>query len=131
MIAKRFKELQVWQLADQLRAHVYTITSTGPAATDFRFKSQIREAADSVCDNTAEGFGRYYHPEFARFLTIARGSLDEVKSKLGAGLERGYFTRSAHDIGQRWARRTHGAMMPLLRYLRTSDAPKPFSNQGQ
>jgi len=128
MIAKRFQDLIAWQLADQLRQHIYDITESGPAARDFKFKSQIREAADSACDNTAEGFGRYFHPEFARFLTIARSSLDEVKSKLKGGLQRKYFTREQHDQGQRWAVRTHAAMMGLMHHLRTSQAPDPFSN---
>ena len=128
MRAKRFQELIVWQLADKLRQHIYDITKTGAAATDFKFKSQIREAADSVCDNTAEGFGRYHHPEFARFLTIARGSLDEIKSKLRGGFQRKYFTKEQHGQGQRWAVRTHAAMMGLMHHLRTSQAPEPFSN---
>src|SRR5580765_5145239 len=110
MRAKRFEELVVWQMADQLRQHIYDITESGPVAKDFKFKSQIREAVDSVCENTAEGFGRYGHPEFLRFLTIARGSLDEVRSRLTGGLRRKYFTKGHHDEGRRKASRTHVPM---------------------
>jgi four helix bundle protein len=130
MGAKRFEELIVWQLADALRQHVIEITDSGPSASDFRFRSQIREAADSVCDNTAEGFGRYGHGDFARFVTIARGSLDEVRGKLRAGLKRRYFTQEQHDTGERKANRTHGAMMGLIRYLRRSRAPEPFASDS-
>src|SRR4029078_12715937 len=97
MIARRFEELEVWQLADDLRRHVIDITDTGPVATDFRFKGQIRDAADSVCENTAEGFGRYDHGEFAQFLDIAFASLKEVESQLTGGVHRRYFTESQRN----------------------------------
>jgi four helix bundle protein len=126
IVAKTFEELEVWQLADQLRQHVVEITDSGPVVRDFKFRSQIREAADSVCDNTAEGFGRYDHPEFARFLVIAHGSLKEVKSKLVGGSHRRYFTVEQCRIGQTQADRTRRALLGLLRYLRSTDAPQPF-----
>ena len=63
------RELHAWQTADELRRAVIRVTVKGPAARDFKFVDQIRRAANSVCANIAEGFGRYQHREFAQFVT--------------------------------------------------------------
>ena len=46
-------------------------------ATDVKFHGQLSDAAASGPRNIAEGFGRYYHPEFARFARIAKSSEQE------------------------------------------------------
>jgi four helix bundle protein len=40
----------------------------------------------------AEGFGRYYPAEFARYLRLANGELAETVESLGDGVDRGHFT---------------------------------------
>ena len=40
----------------------------------------------------AEGFGRYWPREHARFLRIAKASLMETHNSARAGLKKGYFT---------------------------------------
>jgi four helix bundle protein len=127
-MAKRLEDLEVWQLADDLRKYVIAITETGDVARDFKFRSHIRETADSVCENTAEGFGRYKHKAFAQFLVIAHGSLKEVRSKLIGGMHRGYFSSAQRQQGDAKAERTRRAMMGLLRYLRSSEAPDFFDD---
>ena len=49
---------------------------------DFRFVQQIRAAAGSIMDNIAEGYGRGGNKEFIQFLSIAKGSTQEVLSQL-------------------------------------------------
>jgi four helix bundle protein len=71
-----------WQLATELKQRVYAFTETGPASRDFKFRDEIRAAARSASDNTAEGFYRYAPREFNRFVNIARGSLGEVRNQL-------------------------------------------------
>jgi len=77
-IARHFTELIVWQLADRLRAEVFQLTKRRPFHSDLKLRSQIDDAADSVCRNIAEGFGGTDR-EFANFLRIARRSLNEVQ----------------------------------------------------
>ena len=112
----------VWQLGTELRQKVHAITAVGPAARDRRFCDQIRDAASSVTRNIAEGFGRYGNREFARFLTIARGSLFEVEDQLRDGVARGYWdsatTKELHDL----CNRTVAAITYFIRYLKS--APK-------
>ncbi len=126
MAARDFTELIVWKVADQLRQHIFEITNRGPILGDHAFRDQIRSASNSVCHNTAEGFGRYGHAEFARFLSIADGSLNETQSQLHAGLRQGYFTVDEHAVAMRLALRTGKALTRLLAHLRTTEAPTPF-----
>lgn len=73
----RFEDLLVWQKGQDLAVLVY---ETYRDNRDWGFKDQICRASVSVSNNIAEGFGRESDPDFARFLTIARTSSNEVKS---------------------------------------------------
>ena len=85
---RRFEDLIAWQLCFELQQCVFELTESGPAARDFEFKRQIRRASASATDNLAEGFGRYRTRDFARFVDITRGSLNETSSQLKHGLAR-------------------------------------------
>lgn len=129
MGARHFTSLAAWQLIDDVRRLLFTLTAAGPGARDFRFRDQIRSAADSACDNTAEGFGRYRHREFSRFLTIAKGSLDETESQLLAGLAKGYFSAESAAEARIRIARARRALLRLKAYLDRSDAPGPFDSE--
>jgi four helix bundle protein len=77
--AKSFTELRAWQQADQLKRAVYGLTRASRVSADHWYGSQIRRAAASAPANIAEGFGRFQHADFVRFLRIAVASLDEVE----------------------------------------------------
>jgi four helix bundle protein len=87
----RFEEIQAWQLARQLTREVYAMTNSGAFAKDFGLRDQIRRAAVSVMSNIAEGFERRGNREFARFLSIAKGSAGEVNSQLYVALDQNYI----------------------------------------
>jgi four helix bundle protein len=122
--ARRVEELAVWQLADEIRCQVHALAAADPAKKDFRFCDQLRNAASPISSNVAEGFGRFGHREFAQFLTIARGSLFEVKDHLKDGVARGYWTSDDCEDLQKLCNRTIAAVTRLIRYLRsTPDLP--------
>jgi carbamoyl-phosphate synthase large subunit len=127
---KHFSELAAWKLANDVRARVFEITSAGRAAGDFDFRLQIRSAADSACDNVAEGFARYGHREFCRFLTIAVGSLAEVESQMFGALAKRYFTPEVVGDARVRIARARRAMVGLKRHLTKGDAPRPFEGRG-
>src|SRR4051812_14894961 len=91
-MAKEFTELVAWQLSDELRRLMLAIVAQPHVARDFKYCDQSKDAARSAASNIAEGFGRYRHKDFARFVRIAIGSLHEVSDLLIDGHERGYVT---------------------------------------
>ena len=78
----KIEDLRVWQNARVLCKIIYTLTHKEDFEKDFRFVQQIRAAAGSIMDNIAEGYGRGGNKEFIQFLSIAKGSTQEVLSQL-------------------------------------------------
>ena len=124
MGASTYRELIVWQLADQLRAEVVRLTDSGSAMKDLRFRDQIRAAASSVATNIAEGFSRSSHADFAKFLDYAHGSLSETEDWIRDGIVRRHWpdadTAPAHQL----IRRLTPALIRLRHYLRTTPRPR-------
>jgi len=125
--AKRYQDLVCWQLADELEQLVFEITGTGAVSRDRKFCDQIRDSSASATRNMAEGFGRYWPADFARFLTIARASLMETHNSAGSGLKKGYFSAEDADRMQRLAARSGKAATRLIQYLRSC---RPQSQRG-
>lgn len=114
---RRFEDLIAWQLCFELQQYVFELTATGPAARDLGYRRQIRESSASAADNVAEGFGRYRTRDFARFVDIARASLNETSSQLKRGLARRYFTEERYAHANQLTNRALGALAGLQRYL--------------
>jgi four helix bundle protein len=79
---KSHKDLIVWQRAMQLAAAAYALTKHFPADERFRMTNQLLRAAASIPANIAEGHARGTRKDYARFVTIARGSLAETETFL-------------------------------------------------
>lgn len=92
-----FEDLQVWQHARRLAGDIYRVSDQGAFRRDFGLKDQIRRAAVSVPSNIAEGHQRKYRRDFARFLTIALGSLGEVRTQLYIASDLGYLSGPERD----------------------------------
>ena len=91
----RIEDLVVWKLACEFEAGVIALLRASPTASrDFRFSSQLGDAASSVAANVAEGFYRYNAGEFAQFLRYARASLAESEKRLETGVRLGYWRQT-------------------------------------
>jgi four helix bundle protein len=117
MVATRFEELDCWQLARELERRVFAFTSKPPASKDLDYCRQIRKSSSSAPPNIAEGFGRYYPGDFARFTRNALGSLNETRDHLGAGFEKQYLTEDVYRELKTLANRAIGASVNLVKYL--------------
>ena len=93
----KYKDLIVWQKANDLALKVYKLTETFPKKETFGITSQIRRAALSVPTNIVEGYGRRTKNELSRFIDIARGSLAETEYLLEFSKELGYI-KTEDDI---------------------------------
>jgi four helix bundle protein len=78
---EKLEDLVMWQKAIELATEIYKLNN--PALTkDFALIDQLRRSAISVSSNIAEGYGRGGNKEFKQFLSIAKGSLYELKTQL-------------------------------------------------
>jgi four helix bundle protein len=112
-MAKRYDELDSWQLANELKLGVYRLTEFGSVTRDFDFYHQLRASAASGPSNIAEGFGRYKPAQFRQFLDIAIASLTETTNHLRDGVDRKHF--AVEDISPLvpLAARARGAAIAL------------------
>ena len=87
-----YKELIVWQKSMVLVDWVYDAMKTFPKEERFRLCDQLSRAVVSIPSNIAEGSGRNSEADFARFLSMARGSLFETMTQLEIAKRQGYIT---------------------------------------
>src|SRR5512140_1783472 len=92
MGVSRYQDLHAWQMGRQLADRLICLASVGPLHRELQLKRQLLAAAQSVCANIAEGFGRYTPGEFARFLRISRGSAMELQEHIHEAQLRGFIT---------------------------------------
>jgi four helix bundle protein len=97
MAPRHFRELQCWQLADELRRDVHAICANSALSADRRFCEGFRDASGSVCRNLAEGFTRFHSGEIVQFFTYALASLAEVQDYLSESLVRDALSRARYD----------------------------------
>ena len=79
---KTFEDLRVWQDSVKFANHIYEITKKFPTNEKFELIQQLRSAAVSIPSNIAEGKGRLGKKAFCQFLSIARGSAQEIHTQL-------------------------------------------------
>jgi len=119
-----YSQLIVWKLAEEIRVKVFELTAKPLFAEDYKAKRQVEDAANSVCRNIAEGFGCETHIEFARFLEIARRSLNEVQDSLHGAQLKEYVTVTEIAPIKSLSRRIYPAFSRLMAYLRSTPTPK-------
>ena len=81
-------------------------------------QENIRKVAHpSGARNIAEGFGRYYHPEFAQCARIAKASEEEVLNHFYRARAKQYITAAEFEDAAHAARKALKAVNGLIRYL--------------
>jgi four helix bundle protein len=81
-----YMNLIVWQRAMDLFHLAWQLTHSN-VAIDFKLRSQLVNAAQSVSANIAEGYGRRSINEYLQFLHVGLGSLGETLTR-AIGLSR-------------------------------------------
>ncbi|MFH1367326.1 MAG: four helix bundle protein [Patescibacteria group bacterium] len=88
-----YENLEITNLAKSLIKQTYKITSDFPKEEMFGLYSQLRRAAISVLLNIAEGSGRYYKKEYARFMRNAIASLIELDAGIKISIDLKYIEK--------------------------------------
>jgi len=118
---ERFEDIQAWQRARQLVSDLYELTHTGAFSRDFALMDQIRRAGISVMSNIAEGFERGGTAEFRNFLSIARGSVGEVRAQLYVALDQQYIDENRFEQLRRETVEIARTLSGLINYLNRTD----------
>ncbi|WP_019039148.1 four helix bundle protein [Psychroflexus tropicus] len=80
-----YKELKIWKKSMDLVENVFQLTASFPNSEKYGLIDRIKRSSISVPSNIAEGAGRTSNKDFSRFLSISRGSLNELNTQLIIG----------------------------------------------
>jgi four helix bundle protein len=81
-LIKRYEDLNAWQRAYEVALEVDRLTNESSFDKKWSIKDQMLRSSLSISSNIAEGFGRKSKKDFARFLLIAMGSTEELRSQI-------------------------------------------------
>lgn len=87
-----FRDMSVWQKAFALLKDVYKVIKNFPEDERYALADDLKRAANSVCHNIAEGYGRFEPRDKARLYKISRGSSYESMSQLLVAESQNYIT---------------------------------------
>ncbi|MBA5791955.1 four helix bundle protein [Flavobacterium sp. xlx-214] len=79
---RNYKQLQVWEKSHHLTLEIYKELTVFPKDEIFGLISQMKRSSSSIPTNIAEGAGRFTNKDFARFLSIAYGSCNELEYQI-------------------------------------------------
>jgi four helix bundle protein len=122
MAANDFTELIAWQRADELERFALEMLKRPVLADDESFCRQTSDCASSAPRNISEGHGRFAPPQFANFLRIAIGSIQETRNQIIKAWQRGAITDDEKREGLLLSKRALGAAVGLRHYLLTAEA---------
>ena len=96
-----YRNYQAWSVSMDLCDAVYESTSLFPRHEIFGLTQQVRKASVSVVSNIAEGAGRSTDADFARHLSYALGSINEVECQMLIARRRNYISeKTLHNVEQ-------------------------------
>ena len=98
MPIKKFTDLDVYNLAEELAMKVFKITVDFPKEEKYSLTDQVRRSSRSIAVNIAEGWGkRNYENQFKRHLIDSIGSLEETRSWLSFAIKCEYIDIETYD----------------------------------
>jgi four helix bundle protein len=112
-----FEELECWKASRKFRMRISALCKKFPAEERYGLSSQILRSSRSVCDNVAEGFGRFHYQENSQFCRQARGSLYEAFSQCITAKDEGFITDSEFEEIVELYQQTKGLLNGYINYL--------------
>jgi four helix bundle protein len=98
MTVMNLDKLEVWVRAKEFALAIYKeIVPNFPADEKWNLTQQLKQAAQSVPANIAEGHGRFHFLDNVRFCYIAHGSLTEVQSHMALAHDLGYLQDETYN----------------------------------
>jgi four helix bundle protein len=122
-MARDFRKIRAWQLADTLALAVYDATRRFPKSEMFGLTSQIRRAAVPATANIVEGSARQHSREYLQFLCIASGSLAETGYHLDLGHRLGYLADPTYQSLSQQHESAARTLHALINYIEHGGRP--------
>ncbi len=116
-MARDFKKIKAWQLADEMVIEIYKKTKNFPKEELYGLTSQLRRAAVSVPANIAEGSNREHKKEYLYFLYIAQGSISEVEYLLHLSKRIDYLNENEYQVIENLRIQTAKTLFGLIEYI--------------
>ena len=92
----RYTDLNVWKKSMELSREVCAVLKQRGFSGSGGLKAQLERSVSSVPSNIAEGEGQPTNRASLKFYSIARGSLNEVRSQLAEALARNCLSFEQH-----------------------------------
>ncbi|MFZ5365269.1 MAG: four helix bundle protein [Patescibacteria group bacterium] len=119
------KNMVVWQSIDQLDMIVQDILKN-ISKNEFKIRSQIANASDSIGANFVEGYYSGYIAEYIRFLRISKRSNGELQERVRRVLRKGYID---DDLYKHFEDRAIKTMYLLDRTIQSLEDKKEKENK--
>jgi four helix bundle protein len=127
-MARDFRGLAIWQLADELQTRTLTLIQLPRWATDFKLRDEADKTASQIKRNISEGFRRPTHADFARFLEYSFSSLGELRALYDDAYKKKYATAAQLQPARDLCFRLERGLRGMIRYLKDTEPP-PWWNQ--
>ena len=128
--AKRFEDLEVWQIAKELTNLIYRLSSSGNFARDFGLRDQMRRAAVSIMSNIAEGFESLTQVMFIQYLARAKGSAGELRAQLYIARDQEYIIDEEFQSAMSLAETCSRKLARLIQYLESQPNARRVREDG-
>ena len=113
-----FENIEVWRTSMDLCTEVYKITNSDTFSRDFGLKDQIKRASVSIPSNISEGYERDSKNQLLYFLSIAKGSCGEVRTKLRIAYNLNYLNDLDFQSLNLRCESTSKQLSGFIKYLR-------------
>lgn len=120
---KSYRDLDVWQSGMDFATECYRLSRSMPKTEEFRITSQLLRSAASVPANVAEGWMRSSRKDYARFVSVARGSLAEAETFLLLSVRTGLIPEAESVSAMRIADKL-GRQLNILRSQLAKASPR-------
>jgi four helix bundle protein len=97
-MAKKLDELPLYTRVTEFGVAVNEILDSPGLRKDWNLRRQLSEAADSIAANIEEGFEQGTDRAFARYVTVAKGSLGEVIGHLKRAQREGHLRAAEVEV---------------------------------
>ena len=128
--AKRFEDLEVWQIAKELTNLIYRLSGEGNFARDFGLRDQMRRASVSVMSNIAEGFESLTQVIFIQYLARAKGSAGELRAQLYIARDQEYIADNEFQSAISLAETCSRKLSRLIHYLESQPNARRVQEEG-